>query len=331
MSLSTVTLQNVINLCSTHAELMLLSGASGYTNEPALSLANDTLQELLSFPYAWKFNRVEMPMFVTSQNKQDYQFGGAVAFTLGSSSTGVGIALATAGTPGISRTGTTVTVNTLEAHNMSVGNTVYMLGNGDSQFNSTYTQSATIWGFTSGWTILSVPSSTSFTFTHATSGTTTSGASGITDFGWLQSGTMVELNNASPLQNLQYLQAEKELQPDFISENPKKVCVLKDNGDGTLKIRFQHVPSSTIWGANLVYQAKAPLKAALTDTWAPFPDDFGFVYRQMFLARCYRYINSPRSEVEYQKAQAMIIKALGKGDAETTEVHVVPARSLMDW
>jgi hypothetical protein len=329
MSNSTETLQTTTNLCRTHVALQPLTGVGGFVLEPALSLCNNTLQELLSPPYPWKFNRIEMPMLVTYPCRQDYQFGGAVAFTLGSTSRGAGIGLAS--NNAIGESGTTVTVNTLEPHGFSVGDTVYMSGNTVSSYNSTLTQNENSSVWSGGWTITAA-TSTSFTFTHGSSGLANSGAPGITDFGWLESATMVELNSTSPIRSTRYLRAVQELRPVWQSENPCKVCVLKDNGDGTLKVRFDGVPGSTIWGVNLVYQAKPPIKVALTDTWAPFPDEYGFLYRQMFLALCWRYINDPKQVVEYQKAEQMIIKALGKADSEASDVHIVPAEGLMpDW
>ncbi len=329
MPLSNETLQTTTNLCRTHVDLMPIASVNGFANEPALSLCNDTLQELLSQPYAWKFNRVEMPILVTYPNRQDYQFGGAVAFTLGSTSRGSGIGLAT--NNAITESSNTVTVNTLDPHGFSVGDTVYMSGNTVSAYNSTFTINENSATWSGGWTILSVPTTKSFTFTHASSGLSASGAPGITDFGWLETATMVEMNSTSSPQNTRPLKAVNELPPSKQVGNPTKVCVLKDNGDGTVKIRFQNIPGTTIWGANLVYQSKAPLKADLTATWSPFPDEFGFVYRQMFLARAYRYVGSSKEAVEYQKAQAMIIKALGHGDAEVNDTYVTPTESLMDW
>lgn len=331
MSNSTITLQQVINLAATHTDLMPLSGVGGYTDEPALSLCNDALSELLIFPYDWKFNRIEMPMLVTAPNRQDYQFGGATAFTLGSTSSGVGIGLAS--NNAISETGTTVTVNTLEAHRFSVGDTVYMTGNTVSAYNSTFTDNGSSATWSGGWTITTVPNTTSFTFTHSQSGLATSGAPGITDFGWLSSGSMVEMNNNSSPQNIRQLDTVKELPLWGHVANPEQVCVLKDNGDGTLKIRFYQVPGTTIWGAKLVYQAKAPLKTALSNTWAPFPDEYSFVFRQALLYRMYRYLSSPRSEAEYQKLQQEIQRSLAGADREMTDVHVVPAESLigLDW
>src|ERR1700730_5551465 len=107
---STITLQSVVNFCSTHSDLLPLSGVGGYANEPALSLCNDTLSELITDPNDWFFNRVEMAPFYTAANKQDYLFAGASAFTLASgaaASTGWGIGLAS--TPAISVSGGVVT------------------------------------------------------------------------------------------------------------------------------------------------------------------------------------------------------------------------------
>lgn len=329
MANSTEQLQTTTNLVRTHVDLMPLAGVGGYAQEPALSLCNDTLQELLAYPYAWKFNRQEMSMLVTYPNRQDYLFAGAVAFTLGSNSRGAGIGLASASA--ITETSFTVSVTTLEPHGFSVGNTVYMTGNTVSSYNSSFAQDENTSNWTGGWAILTIPTPTSFTFTHATSGLAVSGAPGITDFGWAESATLVEMNNFSSPQNIKVIRAVTELQPTWRAYNPEKVCVLKDYGTGVLKIRFADVPSSTIWGLNLVYQSKAPYKNDLANNWAPFPDEFGFVYRQMFMARCYRYLNSAKEPLEYQKAQQLILKALGRGDAEAGETHIVPYCSLLEW
>jgi hypothetical protein len=331
MSNSTITLLSIVNLASTHLDLLPLTNVGGYQNEPALSLCNDALSDLMMSPNDWKFNRVEMPMFVTSANRQDYQFGGATAFTLGSTSCGSGIALASASTPGVTESGTTVTVTTLEPHRFSVNDTVYMKGNTVAAYNSTFTDTGAQTSWSGGWTITAVPTTTSFTFTHASSGLGNSGAPGITNYGWVSSASMVEMNNNSSPQNIRQLTTYRELPVFSRVASPDKVAVIKDNGDGTLKIRLQWVPGSTVWGVNLVYQASAPLKTSLANTWAPFPDSYSAVLRQAFLYRAYRYINSPRAEVEYQKVQQEIAKAQGDDDAEQTAVYITPEEPFLDF
>jgi hypothetical protein len=252
-----------------------------------------------------------------------------VAFTLGSTSTGAAIGLST--TPAITVSGGVVTVNTLEAHRFSVGDTVYLNGvvmtaGTSSKYNSIFTDNGSSSAWSGGWVIASTPTSTSFTFA-ATSGQNNSdagGAPGITDFGWLASASMTQLNDTSSPQDGRILQAVKELPVWKRVANPEKACVLKDNGDGTLKVRFWYTPGSTIWVVNLIYQAKAPLKTSLADDWSPFPDHYSAVYRQALLARMYRYLNSSQQTVEFQKLQAEIAKANGAEDREQTDIGLVP-------
>jgi hypothetical protein len=327
MSNTTLTLQSVVNFASIHAELLPLSSVGGYSLEPALSLCNDTLQETTAQPNAWKHNRAELGIFVTTTYRQDYLFGGAVAFTLEEG--GAGIALASASTPGVVRTGTTVVVTTLEPHNMTVGRTLYMFGNTDAQFNSIFSQGPNSSGFSGGWTITAVTANT-ITFTHLVSGSTNSGAPGITNYAWLESGTMREINSTAPIPKVWQLEGVNDLHPTSISSRPTKVAVLSDNGDGTLKIRMQYAPGGTFYAVALVYQMQPPLKVALSDTWTPFPDRFGFVIRQAFLARAYRFMSSAKADAEYQKSEFMIAKATGADDAEQSDQRIYPEQSLMD-
>lgn len=331
MSLFTNTIQSVINFAATHIELLPITGVGGFTNEPALSLANDTLGELIANPMAWKFNRVEMPLFVTTPFQQDYQFGGAVIL---SGAQGHGIALKSAGAPGVQQTTTVITVTTLEPHTFVVGDQVYMFGNVDAAYNSTYSQLPTGSAYSNGWVVASsTAGTTTLTLTSTVSTSATSGAPGITNFQWLESGTMREINSAAPIPQNWELYGVNDIHPTSQVSRPTKVAVMTDNGDGTIKIRFNYGCPTVIYGVSLVYQAMAPLKSALTGAgvgdWSPFPDRLAYVYRQMFLARCYRYLNSPRADMEYQKANAAIAKALGVDDAEQSDQYITPAETLL--
>lgn len=331
MSLFTNTIQSIINFATTHIELLPITGVAGFTNEPALSLANDTLAELIANPMAWKFNRVEMPLFVTTPFQQDYQFGGAVIL---SGAQGHGIALKTALVPGVQQTTTVITVTTLEPHTFVVGDQVYMFGNVDAAYNSTYSQLPTGSAYSNGWIVASsTAGTTTLTLTSTVSTSATSGAPGITNFQWLESGTMREINSAAPIPQNWELYGVNDIHPTSQVSRPTKVAVMTDNGDGTIKIRFNYGCPTVIYGVSLVYQAMAPLKSALTGAgvgdWSPFPDRLAYVYRQMFLARCYRYLNSPRADMEYQKANAAIAKALGVDDAEQSDQYITPAETLL--
>ena len=323
----TNTLQSVLNFASTHADLLALTGVGGYTNEPGLSICNDAISDLLADPNDWKFNRVEMPMLVTCPNKIDQLFAGACVFTLNSSnvvSQGWGIQLASSN--GIVNTSGTVVVTTLENHRIPVGATIYMIGNGNSAYNSTFTDNGTTSGWSGGWTSTAVGTNTiTFTATSGQSSGDVTGAPGITNFGYATSACFQEMNNTSSPPNIIPCTTYREL--PFVSRtaNPESVSVLSDLGTGVLKIRYNPVPTGgSSWGVKIVYQAQAPLKVALTDNWAPFPDRASGLYRQAVLYRMYRYLNSPNADNEYRKLQADIAKYHGGDDAETTDVNLQP-------
>jgi hypothetical protein len=336
VSNSTITLQNVVNLAATHVDLVPLAGIGGYTNEPALSLCNDVIQTLFApqlqtgtgrpIVLDWKWNRAEMGMFVTSPNRQDYKFAGAVLFTLSNVPQGVGIDLASASA--LTIVGSTVAIKTLDQYNGSVGDVCYIQGTG-SNYDSTLTQN----GITSTWggntyTITAINGLTvTATLTGSASGT--SGSAGITDFGWLVAGTLVCLNTNTAIFPTRHLNAVRDLQPYSYASTPTEVAVIQDLGTGVLRIRFRPVPGAgMIWGCNLVYQKKAPLKTALTQTWTPIPDEVSYAYRQGFLARAYEYINSPKAEAERQKFEMSILKALGGDCRETSDISLYPAEGI---
>lgn len=335
MSNSTITIKKIVQFCSTHADLIPLVGVGGFTDEPALTLANDALSDILTEPTSWKFNSVFMPLLVTTPNRQDYIFAGASAFSLGSSSSGACIDLAAKSA--ITVSGGVVTVATTQPHRFNVGDTIYLSNVGmstgtSSAYNSVFTDDGNSSTWSNGW-VLTAKTSTTFSFA-ATTGQNDSdvgGAPGITDCGWLSDATMVEMNNNSSPQHVLQLKAVKDIPVWSKVSTPEKVCVVQDRGDGTLLIRFYFVPGSTTFGVNIVYQAKAPIKASLADNWSPFPDHLSTVYRQAMLVRMYRYIDSPRAEVEYQKLQNEIGKARGFDDAEESNVYIEPAESLMDF
>lgn len=335
------TLQSVANYCSTQAALIPLSGVGGYANEPFLSIVNQALSDLLTTGDNWKINRNEtgFGLLVTMQNKQDYLYGGASAFTLTSTvnGQGQGAAIALASNNGITVSGGVVTVNTLEPHRFNVGDSVFLTGckfttGTAASYNSVLTNNGQNSTWTGSYVITSVPNSQSFTFA-AISGQNNGdvgGAPGITDFGWATDASMVMMTDTSSPQFAQTLYTYRELPVSHRVANPEKIAVQRDNGDGTIVVRFYLVPGAVAWGATIIYQRQAPVKTDLTNNWFPFPDHYSAVYRQAVIYQMYRYINSSQQNAEYLKLQEEIKKVQASDDAEQTDVHVKPLEPLMD-
>jgi hypothetical protein len=322
---STITLQTVVNLASTQVELLPLSGVGGYTSEPALSLCNDVLQTTLAQPLDWKFNRAEMNMLVTSPNRQDYLFAGATIFNIGGNACGAGIDLTTNNALTIS--GSTVIIKTLEQYAGAVGDVCYVLGTG-SNYDSTFSKNGVATGFSGNTYTITTINGLTLTATLTGSASGTSGSAGITDFGWGCGATMVGLLSGGAILPTRHAEVVRDLQPYGYANTPEKFCVYETSTAGVLKIRSYPVCGTGIWGVSLVYQKKAPLATVLSGTWAPIPDELSYVYRQGFLAKCYRYINSPRADVEEQKFQAAIMRALGADEREASDVRLYPGDGI---
>lgn len=325
---STITIQNVVDYARAHTKLIPVVGVGGISNEPALSIANDVMGEVLNPPYPWKWNRAEPQFLVTQQFKQDYLYAGATAFVLGPGGTGGGVGVGLASNTAITEASSTVTVNTLEAHNFAVGATVFMFGNTVAAYNSSTSTNGSSFTFTGGWTITAVPTSTSFTFTHSQTGLAASGAPGISDFGWLESASVRDINNTTNPQPTQVIEAVKAIPINNAVGNPEKVCVISDLGTGVIKVRFWPTPGTYVWGVQLAYQKQAPLLTSLSATWGPIPDSLAFVYRQGFLAHAYRFADDVRAQIEYQKFQMNIAKALSS-TLETDESCFYPSRPIL--
>jgi hypothetical protein len=330
MGNSTVTVNQVIQYAQQHTALMPLTGVGGVANEPALSIANDTLSELLAEAFPWKFNRAEMPVFVTTPFKQDYKVSGACAFTI----TGGGVAIDLTTNNGITQSISTVTVKLLEScqNVFNVGDTIYLAGVTQTAIAAVFTPGqgvATSSGWSNGFTITSIATNyLSFTFTYAPA-ISTDGAPGITDFGWMESATMIQTGNTSVNPTVWYLQAVRNLEPASMVAIPDRISVIQDLGTGILRIRLRYLPSSQPLTISVVYQKKPTLIASTGATWAPFPDNLIFCVRQMFVAMAYRFAESPKEAEEYQKAIAMAVKASGADDREASEEYITPDQSLL--
>lgn len=344
---TTITLQSVVNFCSTHADLLPLTNVGGFSNEPALSLCNDTLSDLLADPNDWVCNRVEMASLFTCPNKQDYLFAGASAFTLSTSGANAGVsqgwAIDLASASAITVSGGVVTVKTLEAHRLAIGQVVYLTGlvakGGNAadptKYNSTFTDNGSISQWQGGYIITAIgTNSFSFAAVAGQANADILGAPGINNFGWASSASMQEVNNNSSPPNVYPLTTRRELPVSSRVSIPEKVAVMADLGTGVLKIRLLWVPSTTVYAVNIVFQAAAPVKTALTGVgvgdWSPFPDSFAAMYRQALLYRMYRYLNSPNADNEYKKLQAEIMKMQAGDDATSTDVSLQPEQPLMD-
>lgn len=119
----------------------------------------------------------------------------------------------------------------------------------------------------------------------------------LADFGWLESASCVSVttNVTTPLE------VWLNLAPDTTQNTPTSIAAVYDNDANppTITFRFLPVPDQN-YSVSLIYQKAALLFTNLTDTWAPIPDYFSYLYNQGFLAKAYEYWNDARFGVTMQ-------------------------------
>lgn len=347
---STLTLTTVANFCSTHADLLPLTGVGGYTSEPFLSIASDAMSEIINDAQDWKWNSVELfdavltfQPLITSLNKQDYLFAGASAFVLAVSGNNPvvssGAAVDLTSNNGVTVSGGVVTVKTLEPHRFAIGNIVNLTGltfttGTAANYNSAYTDNGSTSQWAAGYTITAVGTkSFSFAAIAGQNNADAGGAPGLNDFGWLTGVTMCELNNNSSPPNWRQAKAVRNLPKWHRVSDPEQWAVVQDLGTGVVRIRANQIPGGVIWAVNLVYQKAAPLFTTITyTTWSPIPDQFSELIRQAVLYRMYRYLNpnSPATQTELKKFEQVLAKSKGHDDAEESNVYLQPTEGLVD-
>ncbi len=69
---NTVTIQKVLDWSRTFVRSLPLDGVGGFTNEPALSIANNVQQTLMGPPFKWQWNRDDALTAPTVAGTQDY-------------------------------------------------------------------------------------------------------------------------------------------------------------------------------------------------------------------------------------------------------------------
>jgi hypothetical protein len=364
----TTTVQQVMDVCKLHTKLQNFFNVGGISGQPGRFICETTNQMLLAFPNAWKWNRQELSgtdrggsgnFFVTQYGFQDYLHAGACCFSLLNSQApnnnsnffngGVSIDLATNAvnngqafgaltqTSGITVTAGVVTVQFLQPHpGFQIGQTIYMSGNGLAAYNSLLTFNATLQTstWTGGFVITAVPDQWHIQFAKTASMTNgdTTGAPGITNWGWIESAYFTDINSTQfPIPTIPLI-AVKRLPVTYYPTGDRwQVAMLLDNNNGILKFRLSEPPGTYNYQVNTVYQARAP-KLQTAQSVVQWPDNVSFAFIEAALAQAYRFatgISSNETTMQRRAAAEAIMMARAADDEEDVSEGIIPDIPLM--
>lgn len=124
-------------------------------------------------------------------------------------------------------------------------------------------------------------------------------------FGWIEKAVMFNPGDGNKTLELE---VENNLAVESEVNQPTRISAQLDDDNGN--ITFRLVPSpDTAYDVEITAQKAAPVFTALTDSWAPIPDYYSYLYNLGFLARCYEYMNDPRFVTTMQLFLQMVSAA----------------------
>lgn len=326
---STLTPQYIIDVVLTSKGMKPLVNVGGIANQPGLSICNQTLQQLLSAPYAWRFNKNAIGVFTTIANQQDYLISGCNIVRTGRWALHVNAQNSTNGA-GLTQSGTTVTATFNDfapngypaGSGPVVGDPIVVAGAKDSKYNISATVTAA--------------TSSTLQYTAAGGAGTPDGGQGISNINWMEHVTLSDFQSSATVIPVHDVEIAASLPMESIIQPPMKFAYQVDTvfTGSNLSItcpliRAWPVPSSQIWGVYLFFQAKAPRIASLSGTWTPWPDDLEYVLVTGVKAFALDWWEDPRSANSMIIFNQMILKALGSKDQELRHESMFPDLPLV--
>jgi hypothetical protein len=107
------------------------------------------------------------------------------------------------------------------------------------------------------------------------------------------------------------------------------VWKVADPNASAMRVTPLPATSGITWEMHMVYQKKPPIKTKLTDTLSPLPDEYGYMFRQGFLAMCMIHAGVRDARQSYAEWEEMLIYALRGADRERDQVTMYPSEGLL--
>jgi hypothetical protein len=330
---SSTTIQRIVNYARAYPELAPIFPTSGWSQEPAVSIANDTMQKLLSEPLNWRWNKNIVPPFLTSSLQQDYitnitdiaWLENATIYDINNNVNNV-----VSGGPRAAKPSFTIEAVREILPNSMQGRT--------SQISFLPNSLA----ITGSW-----HASTSYPCSYGASMTPTSPIQQFwDDNGNLlhidssvlglsldspgYAGTTITLPDNSPYGVSGSVKpcAEVNAAPGTKVQDGTVIWTVADLNAFCLRVNPLPPVNGLAWLVAAQYQQKAPQIASLQQTIAPIPDSCAWMFRDLFIALLHVHVGSKMAPMRMQMAEEAIMKSRIAADREAESHCIVPSMGL---
>lgn len=306
---STLTVMNLVDYARLFSWTTPVLGVAGYTDEPALSFADDVMKKILAKSNPWKWNAAKFPVVYTQPYQQDYPTS-VQQNQMGWLQSAVSIDV---NNPNASKVIPPMTVvqNLLPTFLCNAPKKCSWIPNSLAQTGTWGGPNATDPGPNVVYTnpLVSAgggPSNNRLTAITDPNGNiqvvTTYGVTGSTAPSWPGASAPAGTQTA----------------------DGSVVWTVQDPLGVALRLDALATYNSIVWQIAALYQIKPPNVTSLNQTMAPIPDDLSYLVKQGFLAFCYKQVDSNKFQVEYAQWLAAIQEAMGASDREYQEFGFFP-------
>lgn len=347
---STISLQDIIDDAMSSGELAPALSTGGFSDKPALSIANDVMTAMLlggpqGQPLNWKWNRFNLTAFPTISWQQDYFLAGLV--NLGW--------LESAWASDINNTSIPKRKIDLEVHRDLLVTTIQSGYPGKISWIPARLANVGTWGAAPLGPTVNAPQGQTAIGANL-SGLQNPGPNVIYTNPLGQVSQPINATTAikDPNGNLWVLtqygtcgntQPTWPNNPTYpTSLNP--TAVASTVTDGTVvwtainpngqALRLWPIPpqTGTVWQIEAVGQAKVPTFTSVTQSLDPIPDDYATYFKQGFFAQCYRRSPDAKVRAKFKEEWALFMDALDKaikqGQREADDMGFYPGGGVMD-
>lgn len=326
------TIQQVVNELKANPEFFnLLGGAAGYSQYPALTMANEIMSRILAEGMPWKWNRGYIPPFITVSLQQDYVTqitdigwleSGWIVDINNSTNNGNRAPKPIRSLEVVRDLGQTSTQNT--PFQMSfIQNSLAFLGLW--QPNTPYLQ---------GYGVPQTPNSPIQQFQDDNGNllyidSTVLGLN-ITSPGYV--GTNIPLPSNSPYGTSGSVQpaAAPNATPGTLVQDGSVIWTVADPNGYALRLSPVPALNGLCWLINPQYQLSPPNIPNLQTSLAPIPNNMIYLFRQGMRAMAKQFVGSKDSGTAYAEWEETLVKAVRAGDRQQEDNVMYPGQSIMD-
>lgn len=297
---STITIKNVVDTIKVYPQVVPVLGTSPGL-EPGLTIANDVLQNILAQSLPWKFNRAGAAPFLTVALQQDYITN---ITDLAWLEQGWRIDINNTSTP-------------LPVFSEETVRDLQQTSWQSSPFQLSWIpNSLAIYGT---W-----KANTSYPTGLGAAQTPVSPIQQFID----ANGNFLFVSTNGISGNVQPVLAANSAAGTTVADNTVVWKVADPNG---VALRLAPIPATggIVWQIKPFYQKKPPIKTRLTDTLSPLPDEFGYLFRQGFLAMCMIHAGNKEGREAFNMWREDLITALRSADRERDQTGLYPSEGLI--